>query len=243
MHPEQSFIAIIPARGGSKRLPRKNVLDLAGKPLIAWTIAAGLESKFVKRVMVSTDDEEIARISRQYGADVPFMRPETLAQDASASIDVLKYTLQELQRRGESYDYVLLLQPTSPLRSAAHIDSAIELLLAKQADAVVSVTELDHPIEWNNTLPENLSLDGFLPARFKGVRSQDFPKRYRINGAIYISRVARMFAENAMVYDGNAYAYIMDRQFSIDIDDETDFLLARVLVEKTNSRGNRSGSS
>jgi CMP-N-acetylneuraminic acid synthetase len=228
--PKPSFVAVIPARGGSKRLPRKNILDLAGKPLIAWTIAAGLESKYVQRVVVSTEDEEIARVSRQYGADVPFIRPEALAGDDAPSIEVLKHALAALAAKGERYDYAALLQPTSPLRNAAHIDAAIELLLAKRADAVVSVTELDHPAEWSNTLPEDLSLDGFIPVEYRGLRSQDLPKRYRLNGAIYISRIERMLQENALLYDGNSFAYIMDRQVSVDIDSDMDFLLAGILA-------------
>jgi CMP-N-acetylneuraminic acid synthetase len=234
MPTERNFLAIIPARGGSKRLPRKNVLELAGKPLIAWTIEAGLQSKYIDRVVVSTDDAEIAQVARRYGADVPFMRPEHLAKDDSASVDVLKFTLRELEKHAERYRYVVLLQPTSPLRNAAHIDAAIELLRDRQADAVASVAELDHPLEWSNILPENLSLDGFLPARYRGLRSQDLPKRYRLNGAIYISSVKRFWQEGALIYDGNAYAYIMDRRVSIDIDDETDFLLANVFLEKQN---------
>lgn len=232
MPPERNFLAIIPARGGSKRLPRKNVLDLAGKPLIAWTIEAALQSKYLQRVVVSTDDAEIAQVAQQYGADVPFMRPAPLARDESSSIDVLMHMLQELENRGEYYRYLMLLQPTSPLRSAAHIDAAIDMLLAKQADALVSVCELDHPAEWSNILPEDLSLDGFFPAQCRGVRSQDLPKRYRINGAIYITDIARFRRENALVYDGNSFAYIMERRDSIDVDDETDFLLAKVLMEQ-----------
>lgn len=233
MRPERNFLAIIPARGGSKRLPRKNVLELAGKPLIAWTIEAALQSRYIDRVIVSTDDEEIAQAARQCGADVPFLRPEALARDETTSIDVLNHALQELENRGERYRYLVLLQPTSPLRSAAHIDAAIALLLDKQADAVVSVAELDHPVEWSNTLPENLSLDGFFPARYRGMRSQDLPKRYRINGAIYITDVKRFRKENALVYDGNSFAYIMDRRVSIDVDEETDFLLAKALMEQS----------
>lgn len=232
MLPKDNFLAIIPARGGSKRLPRKNVLDLAGKPLIAWTIEAALQSQYLHKVVVSSDDAEIAQVAQQYGADVPFMRPEPLARDESSSIDVLKHTLMELENRGERYRYLVLLQPTSPLRTAAHIDAAIETLLAKQADAVVSVCELDHPVEWSNTLPEDLSLDGFFPAQYRGLRSQDLPKRYRINGAIYITDIARFQQENALLYDGNAFAYIMDKRDSIDVDDETDFLMAKVLMEQ-----------
>ena len=143
-----SILAIIPARGGSVRLPRKNILPFAGKPLIAWSIEVALSSKFISKVVVSTDDCEIADISRNYGADVPFLRPAELASNTATTIDVIIHAVNYFQSRGENYDYVALLQPTSPLRKKSHIDEAIGLLKEKHADGVISVCKLKHPIEY-----------------------------------------------------------------------------------------------
>ena len=139
MYTNKKFLAIIPARGGSKRLPRKNVLDLCGKPLIAYTIEAALKSKYIDKVIVSSDDEEILNISSNFGADI-IKRPIDLANDTATTIDAIKHTIDNF----ENYDYIVLLQPTSPLRNEKHIDEAIELLEKKKADAVVSVCEMEH---------------------------------------------------------------------------------------------------
>ena len=219
---DKKLVAIIPARGGSKRLPRKNVLDLAGKPLIAWTIEAALNSSYIDRVVVSTDNSKIASISKQYGADVPFLRPSKLATDKAPSIDVALHTIQELGKSGVTYDFVVFLQPTSPLRNTYHIDEAIELMEQKRAYNIVGVTTLNHPIEWTNTLPKDLSLKGFL-GHNPILRSQDYPVRYYINGAIYIVDIKQMLTEHKLILDNNAFAYIMSRQNSIDIDTEEDW--------------------
>ena len=125
---QQRLLAIIPARGGSKRLPRKNILDLSGKPLIAWTIEAALNSKYIDRIVVSTDDQEIANISIKHGAEVPFLRPKSLATDDASSIDTVINVLGEIEIIDQHYEYIVLLQPTSPLRTEIDIDKAIELL-------------------------------------------------------------------------------------------------------------------
>lgn len=150
MYKNKTFLAIIPARGGSKRLPRKNVLDLCGKPLITWSIEAGLNSKYIDKVVVSSDDDEILEISRKFGAET-IKRPDELASDTATTFDAIKHTIDNL----EKYDYIVLLQPTSPLRDQKHIDEAIELLVEKNADAVVSVCEMDHSPLWSNTLPQD----------------------------------------------------------------------------------------
>ena len=139
-------LCVIPARGGSKRLPHKNIKNLCGKPLIQWTVEAGIGSKSIDRLIVSTDDLEIAEISKSCGAEVPFIRPETLATDSSSSYSVLEHAYQYLFEQGDYYDYIIMLQPTSPLRTSNHIDEAVKLLKDKQADGVISVTEASHPI-------------------------------------------------------------------------------------------------
>ena len=124
----KKLLAVIPARGGSKRLPRKNILDLSGKPMISWTIDAALGSKYIDRIVVSTDDQEIAKISKDCGADIPFIRPLELATDYATSIDVVLNLIESLERNNEYYDYIMLLQPTSPLRSTKNINESVELL-------------------------------------------------------------------------------------------------------------------
>ena len=227
---DKKLLAIIPARGASKRLPRKNILDLSGKPLIAWTIEAALGSKYIDRVVVSTDDQEIANIAKKYGADIPFIRPSELATDQTTSVDVVLHLLNQLEKIEDKYDYVILLQPTSPLRTAKNIEEAIKLLRTKNSDAVISVCESEHPPLWYNTLPDDMSMDNFLDASIKNKRSQDLPKQYRINGAIYISSIERLRNESSFFLSENCHAYIMEQNVSIDIDtiDDFDFALLRI---------------
>lgn len=215
------ILAIIPARGGSKRLPDKNILDFAGKPLIAWTIDAALKSKYITNVIVSTDDGRIASIAKKYGAKVPFLRPDSLASDESIIIDVV---LDLVNKLSEKYKYIALLQPTSPLRTSQHIDESFEQLGDK--DAVVSLVKTEHPIEWYNTLSSNKNLDNFIDGAIRNKRSQDLPEWYRINGAIYIVKTIALLREKSFLLEKGAVAYVMDRDVSIDIDQKQDFIMA-----------------
>ncbi|KOO06683.1 cytidylyltransferase domain-containing protein [Vibrio hepatarius] len=225
------ILAIVPARGGSKRLPGKNIRSLHGKPLIQRAIESASGVKDISRLIVSTDCLEIADIAAKYGAEVPFIRPKELASDTSSSVDVIKHALQFYEARGECFDYVLVLQPTSPIRNAKHTQKAIELLNDKQADAIVSVCECDHSPLWSNTLPDDMSMDSFIRPELKNVRSQDLPTYFRLNGAIYITKVSRFFEENALLLSSNLYAYVMDGESSVDIDHELDFLLAETILK------------
>ena len=157
MYKKKTYLAIIPARGGSKRLPRKNVLNLNGKPLLAWSIEAGLNSKYIDEVVVTSDDTEILSIAKYYGA-LLINRPPELSNDTATTFDAIKHTIENVKK----YDYVILLQPTSPYRSRKHIDEAIELLESKNASAVVSVCEMDHSPLWSNILDDSLSMKSFL---------------------------------------------------------------------------------
>jgi CMP-N-acetylneuraminic acid synthetase len=219
------YLAIIPARGGSKRLPRKNMLDLAGKPLIAWSIEAGEQSSYIDQVVVSSDDEEILAIAKDFGAML-MKRPEELASDTATTFDAVKHTIENL----ESYEYVVLLQPTSPLRSAKHIDEAIELLEQKKADAVVSVCEMEHSPLWSNTLDESLSMEGFLRDEVLNKRSQDLESYFRLNGAIYICRIDKLLKEKSFFLKENIFSYVMSRESSVDIDELIDFKMAEVMI-------------
>lgn len=211
-------LALIPARGGSKGLPRKNVLDIGGHPLIAWTIAAAKQSKYITDVVVSTDDDEIARVSRRYGASAPFLRPTDLSSDTASSIDV---ALHALQFFGDvHYDYIIFLQPTSPLRTAADIDEAVELMLAKQAASCVSICEVQQSPYIMYTVRPDGSLDSLLPAT-KVTRRQDFPKVYALNGAIYVSSCQRLMTSRAFL-DEATVGQLMPLSRSVDIDTADD---------------------
>lgn len=222
----KTFLAVIPARGGSKRLPRKNVLDFAGKPLIAWTIEATKNSKYIDSFIVSTDDQEVAKVSKSFGAEV-LNRPTTLATDTASSVDVVLHAIEEQKQK---YDYVVLLQPTSPLRSTQNIDEAIELLFEKNANAIISVCETDHSPLWSNTLPEDGSMDGFISDEVKGKRSQDLPTYYRLNGAIYICKSSIFLKERVFFLSNSLNAYKMPQKKSIDIDNEIDLVIAKAFI-------------
>ena len=224
---DKRILAVIPARGGSKRLPRKNIMDFNGKPLLSWTIQAGLQSNYIDRVIVSTEDKAIAEVANEEGADVPFLRPVELAGDTVTTIDVIHHLMKSLAE--DAYDYIILLQPTSPLRTAEHIDQAVELLVEKNADAIIGVTEVDHPVEWTNILPDDLSFSRFISPAVLNLRSQDIPCRYRINGALYLVTSQKLIEQNTFFLHENSYAFIMDKKVSIDIDDEIDFATALIL--------------
>jgi CMP-N-acetylneuraminic acid synthetase len=227
MFKNKTFLAIIPARGGSKRLPRKNILELNGKPLIAYSIEAGLKSKYIDDIVVSSDNDKILDIAKNLDVKT-IKRPQNLANDTATTTDVLVHTINNIDK---IYDYIVLLQPTSPLRNEKHIDEAIELLEVKHANAVVSVCEMEHSPLWSNTLPKDLSMDNFIKEEVKNKRSQDLEKYYRLNGAIYICKTEKFLDENTLFLKENIYAYKMDRKRSIDIDEEIDFKIAGILID------------
>lgn len=224
------MIAIIPARGGSKGILRKNVKLLNGKPLIAYTIEAALAARNISRVIISTDDKEISKISMDYGAECPFDRPKYLASDDAKSIDVYKYTLDKLEQlEGLSkIEEFIVLQPTSPLRSSADIDNAIRYFREKDADSVVSYCQENHPIKWHKFLNE----DG----KFENIFEDDLNNRqvnrptYYPNGAIYVFK--RDIINSGVYYTDRSFAYIMDRIRSIDIDDIDDFNYAEYILSR-----------
>ena len=229
---KRKFLAIIPARGGSKRLPRKNCLELKGKPLIAWTIEAALNSKYIDEVIVSSDDTEMIDISTQYGARTPFVRPKELSGDQAVMPEVVKHGINYLRDvEGKEFEYVILLQPTSPFRNASDIDAAIDFMEQKKASAIVSVSASEHPIEWYNKLPADLSMKGIFKSNsIKLKRSQDFPIYYRLNGAIYICEIEKFFESGTYFLDDNIFAFVMDIEKSIDIDSKIDFKLAEAFL-------------
>jgi CMP-N-acetylneuraminic acid synthetase len=227
MHKNSTFLAIIPARGGSKRLPKKNILELNGKPLISYSIEAGLKSDYIDTVVVSSDNYEILDIAKGYNAKI-IKRPEFLANDTATTFDAIKHTIENFDKK---YDYIVLLQPTSPLRSTKHIEEAIKLLDEKNADAIVSVCEMEHSPLWSNNLDDSLSMEGFLRDEILNKRSQDLERYYRLNGAIYICKTDKLLEEKSFLLKENIFAYVMSRECSIDIDEKIDFDIARLFIE------------
>lgn len=225
MHKDKRVVAIIPARGGSKGVPRKNIRLLRGAPIIAWTIDAAKQCPYIDKCLVSTDDIEIADISVRHGADVPFLRPSEIARDDSKTIDVIVHALDWLAKSGERYDIVILLQPTSPLRTGEDISGAIDMLLAKNAQAIVSVCHAEHNPYWANTLPPDGSMADFLKPGVMGKNRQDLPYFFRLNGAVYVGYSAYVRAHNGF-FGEKTFAYIMPKERSIDIDDELDLKIA-----------------
>jgi len=226
----KKILALIPARSGSKRLPGKNIKGLSGKPLIAWTIEQAKNSKYIDKIIVSTDSQEIAEISKEYGAEIPFLRPGELAQDESKGIDVILHAINWFKQRNEHYDLLIQLQPTSPLREPEDIDKAVELLFAKNAKAIITVTEAQCSPSWVNTLPEDGSMKNFLLSEDRNKNSQQFSKFYRLNGAVYLGYCDYILEQKS--FHGEAsFAYIMPKMRSVDIDDEFDFMFAEFLME------------
>lgn len=222
-------LAVIPARSGSKGLQDKNIRLLGGKPLIAHTIGAARESGTFTEIVVSTDSKGYAQIARHWGASVPFLRSEALSTDSASSWDVVRDVIGNFGARGVEFDTVALLQPTSPLRAVRDIVEGYRQLIAREADAIVAVCEVDHSPLWTNTLPSDRSLQGFLDPGIAATPRQSLPTFYRINGALYILRVPFLLASGDL-YGENSYAIVMPRERSIDIDGEADFLLATALM-------------
>lgn len=214
-------IAIIPARGGSKGIPRKNIVNFKGKPLIVWSIEAALKSKFISDVYVSSDDDEILQISK-ISADVNIIkRPSVLAQDNSKTEPVLMHVLNSID--SSVYDYVILLQPTSPLRTAEHIDAAFYKLLESKADSLISVSELEHhPLKTFTINPKGF-LEGIVNNDFPFSPRQSLPKAFRANGAIYIVEVASFLKKNVLITNRTTH-FFMNNQESVDIDSNKDLI-------------------
>ncbi|WBO93056.1 acylneuraminate cytidylyltransferase family protein BpsG (plasmid) [Bacillus tropicus] len=235
MYGGKTFVAIIPARGGSKGIPQKNVSVVGGKPLIQYTIDEAQNSKYLDDFIVSTDDREIAKIAKECGAKVPFLRPKELAGDKIKTIDVLIHAVQSLSVMGKKYDYVVLLQPTQPLRKSMHIDEAIQHIIKKKEQSLVSVNEVnEHPL-----LMRSINEKGHLESLLKvnsTVRRQDFLKFFKINGAIYINKINENFNQNTSLND-NRLAYVMEKKYDLDIDEPKDLEKFKHLISKELNTG------
>jgi CMP-N,N'-diacetyllegionaminic acid synthase len=224
------MIAIIPARAGSKRLPRKNVLPLKGKPLIAYTIEAALEAHAVDEVYISTDDKEVIDIALNYGVNVPFCRPPELCTDTASTEDVCEHMLDFLRNeRGLIPSSFMFLQATSPLRTSKHIDDAVQLFTEKGADAVIGVSEYAHPVQWALRDDKGIAVPCVPGALEK--RSQDLEPRYHPNGALYIFRTD-FFRNRSGYYGLGTVPFIMTQEFSVDVDTKVDFALAEFFLDR-----------
>lgn len=225
------MIAVIPARGGSKGVPGKNIKILAGKPLISYTIIAALESGVFEKIIVSTDSQEIADIAAQYGAEIPFMRPKDIAGDLTSSDDVILHALTYYKEKGIEFDEVCKLQPTSPFRNGNHIKEAYQLFCSKKADFLVSVCECEHSPLWAGIIEEDLRLDNFISEDVKRACRQELPTYYRLNGAIYMGKTEQFISAKNFL-GKKSIAYVMSQQNSVDIDSELDFMFAEIIMRE-----------
>ncbi len=231
----KNIICLIPARGGSKGIKKKNIKEINGKPLISWTIKEAKKSKYIDSIYISSEDEQILDISRQLGVKV-IQRDETLALDTTSSMDVVIDFIKQLKRKNISYKHLLLLQCTSPLRKVNHIDEAIEIYLNNldKYDSLISIVEQDKHPYLSRKINNNGMLENFIEFD-KNIyyRRQNYPKVYHINGAIYIAKVDIIMKEKTFETK-KTYGYIMDKVSSIDIDDEIDFKMAEWLLKENN---------
>lgn len=225
------ILMLIPARGGSKRLPRKNVLPLAGKPLICWTIEAALEAKLNARIMVTSDDEEILDIARQYEAEgiIVYRRPSELASDTASTVDVVIDAINEEKNNGHNPDSVILLQPTSPLRTPEDIMNTLSVFKEGGCrDTAVSICEVDHPVSWTGTLNNNSEFEWLV---HRSQLRQEYKKGYRLNGAVYAFS-ADITSSNKTIYTAIVKASVMPKERSLDIDELLDFKICEMLLSE-----------
>ena len=236
-----SIVCIITARGGSKSIPRKNVLPLGGKPVIAWSIEAALQSPSVSRVIVSTDDEEIAEVSREWGAEVPFTRPAELAVDEAPHMAVMLHAIQWLESDQETLpEFILLLQPTSPMRTSEDIEAAVRIAVEQNADSVIGVTELTaHPYQARRTAEDGTLTEFITNSPAPGTastRRQEFPVAFRINGSIYLTRT-KVLRDQETFEPPRTFPYVLPSHRSCELDEPWELHVANLIME------NRDGST
>lgn len=230
----KGILAVIPARAGSKRLPNKNMRLLNGKPLIQWTIDAALKSKYIDDVIVSSDSSAIIELANKVAMLAPFKRPFELATDTAKSIDVALHALKYAEDNKCKYKYIVLLQPTSPLRTSEHIDEAIEFVLKNKLESCVSVCEAEHSPLWCSLLDINTHKLNFDQMEGKvNARSQDLPVFYRLNGAMYITKTEVLRETEQFFSLGDCTPFVMSQESSIDIDTKLDFIVAQTVMESS----------
>lgn len=228
-----TVLALITARGGSKGLPKKNIRALGGKPLLAWTVEAARHSRYIDRIILSSDDQEIIKIGLQYGCECPFIRPAELASDDASTMDAVHHALANIKNR---YEYIVLLQPTSPFRSAEDIDNCLERCLSLNAPACVSVTECEKNPYWMYSVTENGRMKPVIPLENRPQRRQELPKAFVLNGAIYVAQTEWLSKKDSFV-TAETIAFLMPQERSLDIDTLQDFQRAQFFIEKENHHG------
>lgn len=228
---QHRVLGLITARGGSKGLPGKNIKPLCGRPLIDWTIAPALKSKHLDAVVVSTDSEEIAAVARASGASVPFLRPESLASDQATSIDVVEHAVKFLEAQGSRFDLLVLLEPTSPLRDTADIDSGVRQLVEAGADSLVSVcaAESMHPAFMFRKNDAG-RLESSQEGGFRALRRQDLEPRFFLDGTLYVSRIDPLLKQRTFCQT-NTVGYEVPKWKSPEVDDIVDFMLVEAIIK------------
>lgn len=227
----KKILALIPARGGSKGIKNKNIIDINGKPLIAYTIEAAKKSIYIDDIVVSTDSEKIKQSAAQFGAWIPFLRPAALAKDQTPTLDVVLHTIESLKKMGHTYDIFLLLQPTSPLRTSANIDQALEIFLTNKCQPLAAVTKVsDHPL-----LIRSIAKDGYMEKLLQKqstLRRQDMPDYYKLNGSIYIRLISDINEKTS--FNDSPVPYIMPEANAVDIDHALDILIVQFYLSREN---------
>lgn len=233
------ILGVIPARAGSKGVPGKNIRNLAGKPLLAYTIETALKSTMITDVVVSTDSDEIRIVAQKYGAEVPFLRPAELATDTALAVPTIQHALNEMERyKNTKYDYVAMLQPTSPLKTAEDIDQAIEQLITEDADGIISVVTVDnnHPMKMKKFLGEggkSGQLVDYEAPPYENCPRQFLPPVFMVNGALYATK-RDVLMEMGSFKGNKCIGYIMPMDRSVNIDTELDFILAEYMIKNSN---------
>jgi CMP-N,N'-diacetyllegionaminic acid synthase len=225
----KKILAVIPARGGSKGVPRKNVRLLGSQPLIGWTIDAARRSEYIDRLILSSEDEEIISVARECGCEVPFVRPDDLADDDTPGIAPVLHAVQALE---EKYDYLVLLQPTSPFRQADDIDGAIRRCIENKADSCVSVTESEKHPAWMFYLTDSGHLTPVLSAVADATHRQQLEPVYALNGAVYVVGIKPLLEQKKLVFKNTTLAYPMPSERSMDIDTQFDFILCELIAKR-----------
>ena len=221
----KKFLAIVPARSGSKGIKNKNIVKLGKYPLIIWTLIEAQKSKYLSNIIFSTDSIKISNIVKKYKFKVPFLRPKNISQDNSKSIDLVLHALKKIKLK---FDYVVLLQPTSPFRSAKIIDECIEIVIKKKIKSLTTVVENNKPLEWIFHIEKNKIKKKYFN-NLKSIRRQDTIKSYSFNGAIYIVSVSHLTKYKKFIFS-NTHLYIMNKINSVDIDDKYDLLFANSII-------------
>ncbi len=234
-----NILGVITARGGSKEIPGKNIKLLGKKPLISYTIKVAKKSQHITDLIVSTDNQEIAEVARQYGAEVPFMRPKELAEDKTPHLPVMQHAIRFMEEKlGKKFDYVVILQPTSPFRTAEDIDETLEVLIKNGADSAVSLVEIEsaeHPMKIKK-IENDLVVSYCCMEEKEGIRRQDLPIAYKRNGSVYAMRRDLIIKDNRL-YGEKIVGHIVPKERSIDIDSPIDWLKAEYMLDELQKKG------